>query len=124
MIIFTYLVGAYSRSENMWFTIKYIVVATLFLCVLWFISRWLTKQNFNRPGMYINVVQTTGMLGGKSFVLIEVQGIYYLLAMDKNNIVLIDQYTDFKKHEQTTPESDFLNQLKASLLRRENKNKE
>lgn len=91
MSIFTASLGLNSQTDNMWFTIKYIVVATLFLCVLWFISRWLVQQKGSIQKSFVKKHHTTHFANGKYLSVVEVDGVYYVIATDKNNITLIDK---------------------------------
>ena len=91
MAIFTASIGPNSQVDNMWFTIKYIVVATLFLLLLWLLSRWLIQKKGHVQTGFIKVHQTTPFVGGKLLSVIEIEGVFYIVATDKNNITLIDK---------------------------------
>jgi flagellar biogenesis protein FliO len=123
MYIFTYALTSYNRSNDLWFTIRYIVVATLFICILWVFSKALTKKNsFALKDRRIKVVERTLLSNDKSLILVELENIFYVLAMDKNGIHLIDKREDLT-HEQFVKEDDhgisFINQLKNSIIKRD-----
>ncbi|MGX8797975.1 hypothetical protein ACR6HW_18230 [Fusibacter sp. JL298sf-3] len=91
MTIFTALIGNESQTDNMWFTIKYLVVATLFLLLLWRLSKWLIRRNGFKPTRIVKVHQTTPFTQGKWVTIMEIDGVFYIVASDKNGMVLLDK---------------------------------
>lgn len=119
----TYALTSYNRSDDLWFTIRYIIVATLFICILWIFSKAITKKNYiSLKDRRIKVVERTLLSNDKSLLLVELENIFYVLAMDKNGIHLIDKREDLT-HEQFAKDEvqgiSFMNQLKASIIKRD-----
>ncbi len=123
MYNFTYALTSYNRTDDLWFTIRYIIVATLFICILWIFSKAITKKNYiSLKDRRIKVVERTLLSNDKSLLLVELENIFYVLAMDKSGIHLIDKREDLT-HEQFVKEDvqgkSFVNQLKRSIIKRD-----
>lgn len=119
----TYALTSYNRADDLWFTIRYIIVATLFICILWIFSKAITKKNYiSLKDRRIKVVERTLLSNDKSLILVELENIFYVLSMDKNGIHLIDKREDLT-HEQFTKDEvqgmSFMNQLKATIIKRD-----
>lgn len=119
----TYALTSYNRSDDLWFTVRYIIVATLFICILWIFSKAITKKNYiSLKDRRIKVVERTLLSNDKSLLLVELENIFYVLAMDKNGIHLIDKREDLT-HEQFVKEDvdglSFVNLLKKSIIKRD-----
>ncbi|MBE0450157.1 MAG: FliO/MopB family protein [Clostridia bacterium] len=119
----TYALTSYNRADDLWFTIRYIIVATLFICILWIFSKAITKKNYiSLKDRRIKVVERTLLSNDKSLLLVELENIFYVLSMDKNGIQLIDKREDLT-HEQFVKDEvqglSFMNQLKASIIKRD-----
>lgn len=123
MSIFTASIGPNSQVDNMWFTIKYIVVATLFLLLLWLLSRWLIQKKGHVQSGFVKVHQTMPFAGGKILSILEIEGVFYLIATDKNNITLIDKRENLEIPSMAAPISniDFSDVL-GQLLKKHKKN--
>lgn len=121
MSIFTASIGLNSQSDNMWFTIKYIVVATLFLCALWLLSRWLVQKKGTIQHGFVKVHHTTAFANGKYLSIVEVDGIYYVLGTDKNGITLIDKREEMNIPKVHSPHAnaDFKALLKSFTKKQE-----
>lgn len=119
----TYALTSYNRTDDLWFTIRYIIVATLFICILWIFSKAITKKNYiSLKDRRIKVVERTLLSNDKSLLLVELENIFYVLAMDKSGIHLIDKREDLT-HEQFVKEdvknTSFVDQLKKSIIKRD-----
>lgn len=119
----TYALTSYNRTDDLWFTIRYIIVATLFICILWIFSKAITKKNYiSLKDRRIKVVERTLLSNDKSLLLVELENIFYVLAMDKSGIHLIDKREDLT-HEQFIKEdvknTSFVDQLKKSIIKRD-----
>lgn len=121
MSIFTASIGLNSQSDNMWFTIKYIVVATLFLCALWLLSRWLVQKKGTVQQGFVKVHHTTTFANGKYLSVVEVDGIYYVIGTDKSTITLIDKrdHIEIPKAHGTQSNVDFKALLKGFTKKHE-----
>lgn len=123
MSIFTASIGPNSHGDNMWFTIKYIVVATLFLLLLWLLSRWLIQKKGRVQTGIIKVHQTMPFAGGKLLSVLEIDGVFYLIATDKNNITLIDKREHLEIVNVAAPISSIdFNDVLGQLLKKHKKN--
>ena len=123
MYNFTYALTSYNRADDLWFTIRYIIVATLFICILWIFSKAITKKNYiSLKDRRIKVVERTLLSNDKSLLLVELENIFYVLAMDKSGIHLIDKREDLT-HEQFVKDdvksTSFVDQLKKSIIKRD-----
>ncbi|MBM7560597.1 flagellar biosynthetic protein FliO [Fusibacter tunisiensis] len=127
MSLFTYALTTYNQTDDVWFTIRYIVVATLFISVLWIFSKALTKKNqMSLKGRKIRVLERTLLSNDKSLVLVELENIFYLLAVDKTGIHVVDKRDDLDpmdfQRKSTVEELSFVKQLKESIQKREKTN--
>ncbi|MDN5351459.1 MAG: Flagellar biosynthesis protein FliO [Clostridiales bacterium] len=105
-----------TQSSDLWFTIKYIIVATLFIYLLWMFSRFLTKKNhIALKGRRVKIVERVPLSNDKSLILVELGNIFYLIAVHKTGIVLLDTRTDLPDLSDAVSEPDFLDRLKTAL---------
>jgi len=130
MSIFTALIQAsdkYNETNNTLFTIKYIIVATVFLLLLWWLSRWITKQqNVVKKNHNIKIMERMALSNDKFLYLIELDGIYYLVGSDKSGMTVIDKREHLNLETTNVFEAQsgaFFEQLKSSILKREKENK-
>jgi flagellar biogenesis protein FliO len=76
----------------------------------------------------IKVVERTLLSNDKSLILVELENIFYLLAMDKTGVHLIDKRSDLDSNTFTSKPSgekpDFMEHLKNSIIKRDNKSNE
>lgn len=100
MNIFTYTISSlsgYGRSNDTWFTVKYFIVAIVFLFLLWVVSKLIISQNGVKMRSHnMKVIERISLSKDKSILLIELEGIHYLIGSDRNNIVLLDKRDDVK----------------------------
>jgi len=129
MNIFTCSMLAIGRSNNSsdtWFTIRYIIVATVFLFLLWGLSKYLTKRHFvGLREKNIKVVERVAISNDKFLYLIELDKIFYLIGSDKSGMVMIDkrEHLNIEISKQIEPQTDaFFEQLKSSFVKNVRKN--
>ena len=128
MGIFTYSItrlAGYDNSSDTLFTIKYIIVATVFLFLLWGLSKYLTKKHFvGLREKNIKVVERVAISSDKFLYLVELDQIHYLIGSDKSGMTVIDkrEHLNIEISKQIEPQTDaFFEQLKTSILKRESK---
>ncbi len=128
MRIFTYSVtrlAGYDNSSDTLFTIKYIIVATVFLFLLWGFSKYLTKRHFvGLREKNIKVIERIAISNDKFLYLVELDQIHYLIGSDKSGMTVIDkrEHLNIEISKQIEPQTDaFFEQLKTSILKRESK---
>lgn len=129
MGIFTcsiFAIGSSNSSSDTLFTIRYIIVATVFLFLLWGFSKYLTKRHFvGLREKNIKVIERVALSNDKFLYLIELDHIYYLVSSDKSGMTMIDkrEHLNIEISKQIEPQTDaFFEQLKSSLLKRVKKN--
>ncbi len=129
MNIFTCFIAASTRETQIsdtWFTIKYIIVATVFLFLLWGLSKYLTSKQMVRLGeKNIKVVERIAISNDKYFYLIELDHVYYLVGSHKGGFTVIDKREHLNIESSKTIEAQpgaFFEQLKASILKRDTEN--
>lgn len=89
---------ALTIQDDTWFTIKYVIVTLVFLLMLWGISR-LVMAVYGAGGKksrHIRFVEKSPMGVNRFLLLVEVEGIYYLVGVDKNGMTLLDKRTDIQ----------------------------
>lgn len=100
MSIFTYTISSlsgYGRSNDTWFTVKYFIVAIVFLFLLWVVSKVIISQNGVKVrSNNMKVIERISISKDKSILLIELDGIHYLIGSDRNNLSLLDKREDLK----------------------------
>lgn len=115
--------GYYNNSSDTWFTIKYIVVATVFLFLLWGLSKYLTKKDFTGLAeKNIKVIERIAISNDKFLYLIELDNVHYLVGCDKNGMTVIDkrEHLNIEISKKIEPQAGaFFEQLKTSILKRE-----
>jgi flagellar biogenesis protein FliO len=128
MGIFTYSItrlAGYDNSSDTLFTIKYIIVATVFLFLLWVFSKYLTKRHFvGLREKNIKVIERIAISNDKFLFLVELDHIHYLIGSDKSGMTVIDkrEHLNIEISKQIEPQTDaFFEQLKTSILKRESK---
>lgn len=128
MGIFTYSItrlAGYDNSSDTLFTIKYIIVATVFLFLLWGLSKYLTKKHFvGVREKNIKVIERVAISSDKFLYLVELDQIHYLIGSDKSGMTVIDkrEHLNIEISKQIEPQTDaFFEQLKTSILKRESK---
>lgn len=128
MRIFTYSItrlAGYDNSSDTLFTIKYIIVATVFLFLLWGLSKYLTKRHFvGLREKNIKVIERVAISSDKFLYLVELDQIHYLIGSDKSGMTVIDkrEHLNIEISKQIEPQTDaFFEQLKTSILKRESK---
>ncbi|HSN65542.1 MAG TPA: flagellar biosynthetic protein FliO [Fusibacter sp.] len=128
MGIFTYSItrlAGYDNSSDTLFTIKYIIVATVFLFLLWGLSKYLTKRHFvGLREKNIKVIERVAISSDKFLYLVELDQIHYLIGSDKSGMTVIDkrEHLNIEISKQIEPQTDaFFEQLKTSILKRESK---
>jgi len=126
MNIFTSYIQAtakYNSSNNTLFTIKYIVVATVFLFLLWGLSKWVTRQNVViKKNTNIKVVERIAISNDKFIYLIELDQMFYLIGSDKSGMTVIDkrEHLNIENSKVIEPHTGaFFEQLKTSILKKE-----
>lgn len=119
-------IGSSNSSSDTLFTIRYIIVATVFLFLLWGFSKYLTKRHFvGLREKNIKVIERVALSNDKFLYLIELDHIYYLVSSDKSGMTMIDkrEHLNIEISKQIEPQTDaFFEQLKSSLLKRVKKN--
>ncbi len=128
MRFFTYSIthlAGYDNSSDTLFTIKYIIVATVFLFLLWGLSKYLTKRHFvGLREKNIKVIERIAISNDKFLYLVELDQIHYLIGSDKSGMTVIDkrEHLNIEIPKQIEPQTDaFFGQLKTSILKRESK---
>ncbi|GAB6109221.1 flagellar biosynthetic protein FliO [Fusibacter bizertensis] len=120
------LVPGYNRSTDTLFMIKYIIVATVFLFLLWGASKYLTKKQFvGIKNKNIKIIERVAITNDKFLFLVELDGVHYMISSDKNGMRLIDkrEHLNIESTSSTQPQSGaFFEQLKSSLVKRESQN--
>lgn len=126
MDIFAYTIAGLTginRTNDTMFTIKYVVVVTVFLFLLWGVSRYLTKrQHLTFKEKNIKVVERVALSSDKYLYLIELDQVYYLVSSDKSGMSLIDkrEHLNIETTKRQEPQTGaFFDQLKSSILKRE-----
>ncbi|MCA0384172.1 MAG: flagellar biosynthetic protein FliO [Firmicutes bacterium] len=124
MNIFTLtILGVINRSTDTWFTIKYVVVATVFLLLLWGLSRYVTnRHSVIVREKNIKVIERVAISNEKSIYLFLLDGIYYLVASDKSGMTLLDkrEHLNLEPSKKIEPQSGaFFEQLKSALIKNE-----
>ncbi len=119
-------IGSSNSSSDTLFTIRYIIVATVFLFLLWGFSKYLTKRHFvGLREKNIKVIERVALSNDKFLYLIELDHIYYLVSSDKSGMTMIDkrEHLNIEISKQIEPQTDaFFEQLKSSFLKRVKKN--
>ena len=119
-------IGSSNSSSDTLFTIRYIIVATVFLFLLWGFSKYLTKRHFvGLREKNIKVIERVALSNDKFLYLIELDHIYYLVSSDKSGMTMIDkrEHLNIEISKQIEPQTDaFFEQLKSSFLKRIKKN--
>ena len=119
-------IGSSNSSSDTLFTIRYIIVATVFLFLLWGFSKYLTKRHFiGLREKNIKVIERVALSNDKFLYLIELDHIFYLVGSDKSGMTMIDkrEHLNIEISKQIEPQTDaFFEQLKSSLLKKIKKN--
>lgn len=120
------LVPEYNRSSDTLFMIKYIIVATVFLFLLWGVSKFLTKRQFvGFRNKNIKVIERIAITNDKFLFLVELDGVHYMISSDKSGMRLIDkrEHLNIESSMPVEPQTGaFFEQLKSSILKRESQN--
>jgi flagellar biogenesis protein FliO len=129
MDIFAYTIAGVTginRTNDTMFTIKYVVVVTVFLFLLWGVSRYLTRrQHLTFKEKNIKIVERVALSNDKYLYLIELDQVHYLISSDKSGMSLIDkrEHLKIESIQRQVPQSGaFFEQLKTSILKRESNN--
>ena len=98
------------------------IVATVFLFLLWGLSKYLTKRHFvGLREKNIKVIERVAISSDKFLYLVELDQIHYLIGSDKSGMTVIDK-REHLNIEIIEPQIDaFFEQLKTSILKRESK---
>ncbi|OJV64680.1 MAG: hypothetical protein BGO41_13850 [Clostridiales bacterium 38-18] len=116
-------ISKYNSTSDTLFTVKYIIVATVFLLLLWALSKYLTKrQGVTIRQKNIKVIERVAISADKFLFLIELDGLYYLIGSDKNGMRLIDKREHLNLEyvkPQETQSGAFFEQLKKSIIKHE-----
>ena len=119
-------IGSSNSSSDTLFTIRYIIVATVFLFLLWGFSKYLTKRHFiGLREKNIKVIERVALSNDKFLYLIELDHIFYLVGSDKSGMTMIDkrEHLNIEISKQIEPQTDaFFEQLKSSLFKGVSKN--
>lgn len=119
-------VPEYNRSSDTLFMIKYIIVATVFLFLLWGVSKFLTKRQFvGFRNKNIKVIERIAITNDKFLFLVELDGVHYMISSDKSGMRLIDkrEHLNIESSMPVEPQTGaFFEQLKSSILKRESQN--
>jgi flagellar biogenesis protein FliO len=98
-------------------------VATVFLLLLWAVSKYLTKrQGVNIRQKNIKIIERIAISADKFLFLIELDGLYYLISSDKSGMRLIDKREHLNLEVMKTSETQsgaFFEQLKKSIIKQE-----
>ncbi len=117
-----------SRANDLWFTIRYLIVATLFIYFLWLFSKFLTKKSgISLKDRRIKLHERLPLSNDKYLILIELENIFYLVACDKNGYTVIDKRDNLDFSRFDIPQEshqDFLQVMKRVIKKEENKSKE
>lgn len=114
------------NSNDTMFTINYIIVVTVFLFLLWGLSRMVTKRHFSTLSeRNIKVIERIAISNDKFFYLIELDGVHYLIGSDKSGMTVIDkrEHLNIENSKKIEPQTGvFFEQLKKSIRKRETEN--
>lgn len=126
MNIFAYTISSlsgYGRSNDTWFTVKYFIVTIVFLFLLWVLSKVIINHNGPKVRSHnMKVIERISISRDKSIILVELDGIHYLIGSDKNNMVLLDKREDLNiEHPQKIEihSGAFFEQLKNKIKKNE-----
>ena len=129
MILFANSIAVFTGNKNSndtMFTIKYIIVVTVFLFLVWGLSKLVTKRHFSTLGARnIKVIERIAISNDKFFYLIELDGVHYLIGSDKNGMTVIDkrEHLNIENSKKIEPQTGvFFEQLKKSIRKRETEN--
>lgn len=115
------------NSNDTMFTIKYIIVVTVFLFLLWGLSRMVTKRHYaTLSNRNIKVIERIAISNDKFMYLIELDGIHYLIGSDKSGMTVIDkrEHLNIEISKKIEPQPGaFFEQLKKSISNRETENR-
>lgn len=116
-------ISKYNSTSDTLFTVRYIIVATVFLLLLWALSKYLTKrQGVNIRQKNIKIIERIAISADKFLFLIELDGLYYLISSDKSGMRLIDKREHLNLEVMKTSETQsgaFFEQLKKSIIKQE-----
>ncbi len=116
-------ISKYNSTSDTLFTVRYIIVATVFLLLLWAVSKYLTKrQGVNIRQKNIKIIERIAISADKFLFLIELDGLYYLISSDKSGMRLIDKREHLNLEVMKTSETQsgaFFEQLKKSIIKQE-----
>lgn len=76
------------------FFVKTLLIVVLFLYFLWLISKFLLRQSQVKGLNKAKIVEMKPIMQGKTLMVIQLEGWYYVLVSDKNNTTLIDKRSD------------------------------
>lgn len=116
-------ISKYNSTSDTLFTVKYIIVATVFLLLLWGLSKYLTKrQGITIRQKNIKVIERISISADKFLFLIELDGLYYLISSDKSGMRLIDKREHLNLEDMKISETQsgaFFEQLKKTIIKQE-----
>lgn len=116
-------ISKYNSTSDTLFTVKYIIVATVFLLLLWGLSKYLTKrQGITIRQKNIKVIERIAISADKFLFLIELDGLYYLISSDKSGMRLIDKREHLNLEDMKISETQsgaFFEQLKKTIIKQE-----
>ena len=90
-------ISKYNSTSDTLFTVKYIIVATVFLLLLWGLSKYLTKrQGITIRQKNIKVIERISISADQFLFLIELDDLYYLISSYKSGMRFIDKREHLK----------------------------
>lgn len=115
------------QNSHFWFSVRYFVLISILIYFLWIFSRYITKKNYiSLKERNIKVIDRIALSNDKFLLLVELENIFYFMAMDKNGFYLLDKRNDLDLENYLKDNKDiqinFVEQLKSSIEKRKNGN--
>lgn len=119
IIAYTYLVPEYEFNSLL------IVSSFIFVVILAYITtKLLAKSKFvNVKNKNIKVIERTNIANEKQLIIILVNKQHYLLAVDKNNVSILDRLDDFIPIEKQELEFKSFSSILENFKKNRNKDK-
>lgn len=96
------------KTVNAWGSIKYVLVVSIFLFLIWVVSRLVIKMTKKTTtGRQIDLIDRISVAQDSYVYIVRIKGINYVIAQNKGGITLID------KREEEIPGFDEVLQKKV-----------
>lgn len=91
----TYLTKGIEMDFFYW--LRYVAILLVFFYVVYVTTKFVAKFNqANLSNRNLKIIDQISLTSDKSIAIVEIGGIHYILAMDKNGVYLIDKREDLK----------------------------